>query len=350
MIVSEIVIGKKIIGSGQPTLIIAEAGSNHDRDLKQAKELIDVAAEAGTDAVKFQTFTAERIAARTDHQIMRLGAEYETADHLYQLYQDLELPRAWQQELSAYAGGKGLIFLSTPFDYPAVDQLEELGMPAYKIASFECIDLPFLRYIARKNKPMIISTGMANLGEIEEALAVIKDEGNNEVALLHCGISYPMPVAEVNLAAIDTMQQAFQLPVGYSDHTLGIAVPLAAVARGARIIEKHFTLDRNLPGPDHKFALEPAELKAMVQGVREVEAAIGNPLKERTATEEIHYQRGRRSIFAVKDIPAGTVITEEMIRVLRPGIGLKPKYYELVIGRVARADIKANQPITWEKI
>lgn len=343
-------INNRYIGDGHPVFIIAEAGSNHDGDLEQAKRLIDVAVEAKADAVKFQTFTADKIAARTDDDIMKLGDEYDTADNLYDLYKGLELPRKWQKELRDYAQVKGIIFLSTPFDYEAVEQLEELGMPAYKVASFECIDIPFLRYIARKNKPIILSTGMADLGEIEESLETIYKEGNNQVILLHCGICYPMPVEDVNLAAMDTMRQAFQFPVGYSDHTLGITVPISAVARGAKLIEKHFTIDKNLPGPDHKFALEPDELKAMVKGIREAEAAIGSPIKRHVLVEEIHYQRGRRSIFAVQDIPAGTEITAEMIAVLRPGTGLKPKYFDLVIGRNARRDIKAYEPITWEQI
>ncbi|TDX58933.1 pseudaminic acid synthase [Orenia marismortui] len=340
----------KLIGEDQPCFIIAEAGSNHDRDLGQAKKLIDVAAEAGVDAVKFQSFTADKIAARTEDDIMKLGDEYDTADHLYDLYAKLELPREWQEELRDYAEEKGLIFLSTPFDYDAVDQLDELGIAAFKIASFECIDLPFLKYIAKKGKPIILSTGMANLGEIEESIEAIYNEENQQLALLHCGINYPMPMEDVNLAAMDTMKQAFQVPVGYSDHTLGITVPIAAVARGAKVIEKHYTLSRDLPGPDHKFALEPEELKTMVKGIREAEAAIGSPIKKHVDSEEIHYYRGRRSIFAIKDIEKGMTITEDMVRILRPGIGLKPKYYDLVIGRKASADIKANEPITWENV
>ena len=343
-------IGNFEIGENSPCFIIAEAGSNHDRDMGQAKEMIDVAVEAGADAVKFQTFTADKIAANTSHQIMKLGNEYEGVPTLYELYKGLELPREWQRELKEYADKKGIIFLSTPFDYDAVEELEELGMEAYKIASFEMVDIPFLRYIAKKNKPIILSTGMANLGEIEDALNAIYEQGNNQVILLHCGISYPMPVGEVNLAAMDTMKSAFQLPVGYSDHTLGIAIPIAAVARGAKVIEKHFTLDRNLKGPDHKFAIEPDELKAMVKGIRDAEKAIGSSIKGLAHTERLHHQRGRRSIFAKMDIPKGTIITEDMLAVLRPGVGLMPKYFDIVVGREARKDIKKNEPITWEVI
>jgi N-acetylneuraminate synthase/N,N'-diacetyllegionaminate synthase len=348
--VKGIQVGNRRIGEKEPCFIIAEAGSNHDRDIGQAKKMIDVAVEAGADAVKFQTFTANKIAANTSHPIMQLGDEYEGVKSLYDLYKGLELPREWQRELKEYADQKGILFLSTPFDYDAVEELESLDMAVYKIASFEMVDLPFLRYIAKKQKPMILSTGMANLGEIEEALQAIYEEGNDQVALLHCGIGYPMPMEDVHLAAMDTMKQAFCVPVGYSDHTLGITVPIAAVARGAKVIEKHFTLDRNLSGPDHKFAIEPDELKTMVQGIRDVEKAIGSPIKRLAEVEKLHHQRGRRSIFAKTDIPKGTIITEDMLAILRPGVGLMPKYLDIVIGRGAQMDIRKNDPITWNSI
>lgn len=343
-------IGDRIIGPGQPVFIIAEAGSNHDRNLDQAKKLIDVAVDAGADAVKFQTFTAERIAANTTHEIMKLGNEYEGVQTLYELYKELELPRVWQKELRDYAGEKGIIFLTTPFDYQAVEEMEELDITVYKIASFEMVDLPFLRYIAQKGKPVILSTGMASLGEIEEALEAIYDTGNRQVVLLHCGISYPTPLEDVNLAVTETLKKAFQVPVGYSDHSLGITVPIAAAALGAAVIEKHFTIDNSLKGPDHKFALNPEELKAMVRGIREAEMCIGSAVKKLADSEKIHYQRGRRSIFAITDIARGTEIRAEMLAILRPGVGLHPRYLELVIGRKAAANIKANEPITWDKI
>lgn len=343
-------IGNRTIGPGSPVFIIAEAGSNHDRDLGQAKKLIDLAVEAGADAVKFQTFTADKIAANTSDRIMFLGDEYDGVKTLYDLYKGLELPREWQHELMQYAVEKGIMWLSTPFDYDAVDQLQEMGMEAFKVASFEMVDLGFLKYIARTGRPVILSTGMANIGEVEEAVNAIREEGNNDIILLHCGINYPAAFADVNLAAMDTLRQAFQLPVGYSDHTPGITVPIAAVARGASVIEKHFTLDRNLKGPDHKFALSPQELKDMVRSIREVEQAIGSPVKKMAPSEALHHKRGRRSIFARVDIPAGTVITADMLAVLRPGIGLMPRYWDMVIGRKAQWDIKANEPILWEKI
>ncbi len=344
----KVLVGNRVIGQGGPCFVIAEAGSNHDRNLDQAKRLIDVASEAGADAVKFQTFTAEKIAARSNADIAKI--DFAGCRSLFELYQKFELPREWQVELSCYSREKDILFLSTPFDEEAVDQLNELGVPAFKIASFEIVHLPLLRYAARTGKPMILSTGMATLGEIEEALEVIYREGNEQVILLHCAINYPAPVESVNLAAMDTMRLAFGVPVGYSDHTLGLSVPIAAVARGANVIEKHFTVDKNLQGPDHAFALGPEELKAMVQCIRETEAAIGSPKKGATADEAEHLTRGRRSLFAKVHIPAGTTITEDMVAVLRPGIGLKPKYLARIVGRKARRDIEVDEPITWDDV
>lgn len=341
-------IGNKYIGIGQPCFIIAEAGSNHDQNLKQAKKLIDVAVVAGADAVKFQTFAADKIAAKTKDKIASI--DFAGAKSLFELYKKVELPTEWQQELFDYAQKKGIIFLSTAFDEEAVDQLDEIGVPAFKVASFELNHIPLLKHIARKNKPIILSTGLAYIGEIEEALNAITEEGNEQIAILHCGIDYPLKMSNVNLAAMDTIRQVFLFPVGYSDHTMGIAIPIAAVARGAQIIEKHFTLDRNLPGPDHQFALEPGELRSMVKGIKDTEEALGTRLKEPTEAEEIYRHRGRRSIFAKVDIPKGTVINQEMLIILRPCIGLLPKYVDIVVGRSARRDIAAQEPITWEDI
>lgn len=347
---TEVVVGSKVIKQGGRPFVIAEAGSNHDRDLAQAKKLIDVAVAAGADAVKFQVFTADRIAADTDAAVAKLGDEFGGVPTLYQLYKGLELPREWQRLLKEYADAKGIMFLATPFDYEAVDELDALGVLAFKVASFEMVDLPFLRYIARKGKPIFLSTGMATLGEIEEALNAIYETGNRQVVLMHCGSSYPLPYEQVNLAAIDTMVQAFGVPVGYSDHTLGVSIPIAVAARGGCAIEKHFTLSRNLTGPDHKFAVEPEELKALVQGVQQAWQAIGSARKGPAPTEMRELARGRRSIFARTFIPAGTVITADMVAVLRPGIGLAPKYLDVVVGRRAARDIKPNEPITWDVI
>jgi pseudaminic acid synthase len=343
-----ILIGDRAVGSGEPCFIIAEAGSNHDRNLNQAKRLVDAALAARADAVKFQTFTAETIAARTDAEVAKI--DFAGAKSLFDLYKSVELPREWQREIKEYCDKKGIMFLSSPFDYGAIDELDELGMPVIKIASFELVDLPLLRHAARTGKPLILSTGMANLGEIEDALGAIYAEGNRQVILLHCAINYPAPFASVNLAAMDTIRQAFDVPVGYSDHTLGNAVPVAAVARGASVIEKHFTLDKGLPGPDHSFAMNPEEFASMVHAIRDTEAAMGSAIKGPAADEAEHLLRGRRSLFAKVAIPKDTTITNEMLAVLRPGIGLMSKYLDVVVGRQARRDIKAHEPITWDII
>jgi len=341
-------IADRLIGKGESCFIIAEAGSNHDQKLSQAKKLVDIAAGSGADAVKFQTFLTEKTWARVDAEFMNI--DMAGSKNIYDFYKKIELPREWQGELRDYAGAKGIVFLSTPFDEEAVDQLDILGVPAFKVASFELVHLPLLKHIARKGKPVILSTAMADLEEIQEAIEAILREGNDQIALLHCGVGYPLKAGDVNLAAMDTLRQVFSYPVGYSDHTLGLAVPFAAVARGASIIEKHFTISRSLPGGDHYFALEPHELRDMVRGIREIETAIGSPRKVVLDSELIHHKRARRSIFAKAEIPKDTTITGEMLAVLRPGIGLKPKYLDTIIGRKARVNIKVEEPITWDKV
>jgi pseudaminic acid synthase len=342
----KVLIGNKLVGKGQPTYIIAEAGSNHDGKLKQAKELIDVAAAAGANAVKFQLFKAEEIAAQTKNEIVKL----DNGKTLYNFYKSLEFARDWLGELNDYSKERGIEFMATPFDREAVDLLDKLNTTAFKISSFEIVDLPLIKYVACKHKPVILSTGMATLGEIEDALDIMYQENNEDAILLHCGIGYPLDYSEVNLLQMKTLSQAFQCPIGYSDHTMGISVPIAAVALGASVIEKHFTLDRNLNGPDHKFAVIPSELTQMIKSIRQVEQAKGSPIKKPTTSEAIHRKRGRRSMFAKVDILKGTRITQEMISILRPGIGLAPKYLEIVVGRVAQVDIAKNEPITWDSI
>lgn len=339
-------IGRREVGPGQPCYIVAEAGSNHNQSLEMAKELIDVAAEAGCDAVKFQTFSAATLYSKKTPQFSYLGDV-----DVYKLIEANELPRAWQAELFAHAQRQAITFLCSPFDLQAVDELAEIGVLAYKIASFELVDHAFLRYIAAKGKPLLLSTGMANLGDIEEAVAAILATGNREVALLHCNSVYPTPMASVNLRAMETMRQAFRCAVGFSDHTVGTTIPVAAAALGANVIEKHFTLSRRLPGPDHgPFALEPDELKALVQQIRWTATALGNGIKT-CAPDELEFARkGRRSIVAAMDIPAGAVLTAEMLVVKRPGLGIPPKFMELLIGRRVRVDIAADEPVTWAHI
>lgn len=345
-----VTIGSRVVGPGHPAYIIAEAGSNHDRKLDQALRLVDVAAEAGADAVKFQTFNAEKIQARTRDRASYLDTLVEKGRSMQDVFRDLELPREWHARLAEHARGAGLDFLSTPFDEEAVDLLVSLGVPAIKIASFELWHLPLIRHAARSGKPLILSTGMADLGDIEEALAAVRQEGNADAILLHCAVNYPPAWADLNLRAIATMAAAFGVPVGYSDHSPGHTAPVVAVTLGARMIEKHFTIDRTLPGPDHPFALEPRELAEMVRAIREAETSLGTGEKRRAAAEEELYRVARRSLFAAVDIAKGTVITRGMIAVLRPGTGLKPRDLDTVVGRTARADIRANDPITWDVI
>jgi len=332
--------------------VIAEAGSNHDRKLDQAKQLIDAAAEAGADAVKFQAFNADRIVSRKGKLAEYLREKYGDEKTMNDLFRELELPREWLPELADYARQAGLDFLCTPFDLQAVDLLEapDVNVPAHKIATFELWHLPLIAHAARTGKPLILSTGMAGLGDIEDALATVAAAGGEQVMLMHCIIGYPVPFESMNLRAMDTMRAAFGVPVGLSDHSSGIAMPIAAAARGAVCVEKHFTLSRDLPGPDHPFALEPDELKEMVAGIRAVEQALGTRRKQRARSENVFYVELRRSLFAAVDIPKGTKITKDMLTVLRPGAGLKPKYASAVIGRTAGADIAEHEPITWDKL
>jgi sialic acid synthase SpsE len=339
-------IGHQAVGPGSSCYIIAEAGSNHNRDFKMATKLIDAAVEAKADAVKFQTFSAETIASKADIPLTRI--DFAGAKSPYELFKKLELPRNWQKDLFDYAAQKRITFLSTPFDEKAVDELFEIGVEAFKIASFEINHFPLLSHVAQTGKPVLLSTGMATLGEIEEALEVLLANGCHSVGLFHCGISYPLNNGDVNLRAMETLAQAFQCPAGYSDHTMGIAIPIAAAARNARMIEKHFTLGRTLPGPDHAFALEPHELSEMVASVRAVEEALGSAQKGPAKSEMEFKARGRRSLFAKTNIPKGTIIQREMIAVLRPGAGLHPRYLDILIGHAAVRDIAIHEPIVWD--
>ncbi len=345
-------IGKFEIGGNNPCFIIAEAGSNHNRDFNNAKKLIDVAVEAGADAVKFQIFSAEAIYSKKTPMASYLKKENlaKGNESLWDLIKRIEIPRGWTPELMAYCREKGIMFLSTPFDLKAVDELEAAGVDAYKVASFEITHLPMLRKISATGKPIILSTGMASLEDIEVAMAAIKEGGNSEVALLHCAIAYPPRYEDINLRAMDTMKQAFQVPIGFSDHTMGHVTDVAAVARGACIIEKHFTLSRKQEGPDHPFSLEPHELKDMIIAIRQTEKILGVPFKQHTAAENELYRIARRSLVAAVVIPAGTVITEEMIAVKRPGFGIPVRHMDIVVGRTAKINIDEDDILTWEMI
>lgn len=347
----ELVVGKRKIGD-HPCFIIAEAGSNHDRDLDQAFRLIDVAVEAGADAVKFQTYSAESMYSKKTPKPQYLKKKELSAkdESLWDVIKRIEMPREWHPKLADYCAKKNIIFMSTPFDLRAVDELEGVGVLAYKIASFEITHLPLLEKVGKTGKPVILSTGMADLPDIERALGIIYKTGNDQVALLHCAVNYPPKHEDLNLRAMDTMRQAFQVPVGFSDHTLGITADIAAVARGASIIEKHFTLDRNLKGPDHPFALEPVELKDMVGAIRETERSLGSPIKKHTEAEKELYRIGRRSLVAACKIAKGRKITREMIEVKRPGYGIPTKDMDLAVGRQAKRNIDEDEILTWEMI
>jgi len=345
----EITIGKRKVGQNHPVFIIAEAGSNHNRDLDQAKKLIEIAAEAEVDAVKFQTYSAETLYSKKTPNPEYLKDKMEQKS-IWQLIKDIELPREWQGELADYSRSHDIMFLSTPFDYKAIEELEALNVLAYKIASFEIVDLPFLKKIAETKKPIILSTGMASLGDIEDAVNAIRKIGDTEIALLQCAINYPPPFEDLNLRAIKTLQQAFQVPVGFSDHTLSTAIPAVAVALGACIIEKHFTIDRTMKGPDHKFALEPNELKEMVKNIREAEASFGSPKKSMAESEKNLHKLARRSIIAAKKIPKGKILEPTDLTIKRPGYGIAPKYLDIVIGKVTKKDIDEDDIITWDFI
>lgn len=345
-------IGNRNIGDGNPCYIIAEAGSNHNRDFDTALKLIDVAVEAGADAVKFQIFSADTIYSKKTPMASYLTNKKltEKNETLYDLIKKLEIPRNWTPDLMEYCRKKGITFLSTPFDLAAVDDLENAGVEAFKVASFEITHLPMLKKISATGKPIILSTGMANLEDIEVALNCIRKAGMSEVTLLHCAIAYPPRYEDINLRAMDTMKQAFQVPVGFSDHTMGHVTDVAAVARGACIIEKHYTLSRNQKGPDHPFSLEPDELKAMVKAIRQTEQILGSSIKGPTEAEAELHRIARRSLVAAKDIAAGTVITEDMIAVKRPGFGIPTRHMEIVIGRKAAKDIEEDDILTWDMI
>ena len=343
------ILGREI-GPGQPCFIIAEAGVNHNGSLEMARQLVDAAARAGADAVKFQTFKAEKVvspqAPKAAYQLQTTGASESQLD----MVKRLELPFDAFRELYVYCQDKGIRFMSTPFDEESVDFLAELGVAVFKIPSGEITNLPFLAHVAHKGKPMIVSTGMSYLGEVEAAVRTIEEVGNRDFVLLHCVSNYPANPADVNLRAMHTLAAAFGVPVGYSDHTLGIEVAIAAVALGACVIEKHFTLDRSLPGPDHRASLEPDELAALVRGIRTVEAALGHGRKEPAASEANTTVVARRSLVAARDIPAGTVLTEEMIAIKRPGTGLPPAMRPYLIGRTARITILAGTLLTLEML
>ena len=343
-------IANRLVGEGEPCFIIAEAGVNHNGDVNLAKKLIDAAEYAGADAVKFQTFKAEELVIKGAEKAKYQKGTTEKEESQFEMIRNLELSQKNFEELSAHAQKKGIIFLSSPFDKGGVELLDEMDVPAFKVGSGEITNFPLLQHIARKRKPVILSTGMAVLGEVEEALAAIRQEDVDGIILLHCVSCYPAKIENINLRAIETLRQAFELPVGLSDHSIGITMPVAAVALGACVIEKHLTLDKNLPGPDHRVSLEPKELKQMVKAIRDVEKAMGNGTKKPNEEEEKNKKIIRRGIVAVADIPEGTILTTEMLGVKRPQTGIEPRHLNSIIGRKTREHIGVDSPITWNKI
>ena len=345
----KIKIGDCYIGDGEPVYIIAEIGSNFDGNLEQAKKLIDLAKEAGANAAKFQSFMPDKIIARKGFST-KVSFQAKWDKPVYEVYSEAMLPREWHRELASYCGEKNIQFLSAPYDREAVDLLSEIGVPAFKIGSGEIDNPPFLEYVAKKGKPIILGTGASTLGEVGEAVNTIRGAGNEDIVLLHCVTNYPSPIEEANIRAMLTLREAFQVPVGYSDHSPGSVVPLGAVALGACVIEKHFTFDKARKGPDHPFAMDVPEMTAMIKDVRLLEKALGSAVKQVTLAEAETIVIQRRGLFARVDIPAGTSITPEMMEPLRPATGIPPKQIQMVIGKRTKVDIPQGEPITWEKI
>jgi N,N'-diacetyllegionaminate synthase len=327
------------IGSGEPCFIIAEAGVNHNGSVELAHRLVDAAADAGADAVKFQTFQAGKLVTAQAKKAAYQQEATGSSESQLEMLQKLELPLSAYPELISHCRERKILFLSTPFDEESTDLLIKLGMSVLKIPSGEVTNLPFLQFLARKALPMLVSTGMATLGEIENAVQVIRSNGRENFTLLHCVTNYPTPPEEVNLRVMNVLASAFEVPVGYSDHTRGIEVPLAAAALGACVIEKHFTLDHAMEGPDHKASLNPVELTAMVRGIRIVEASLGSGVKKTSAVENETATLVRRSLVAACDIPAGVEVSMEMVAIKRPGSGLPPAMLEYVLGRKTRQAI-----------
>jgi len=340
----------KVVSPTAPVFIVAELSANHKQDIELAKDTIYAMKESGADAVKLQTYTPDTITIDCSNACFQIkqGTLWDGRT-LYELYQEAYTPWEWHYELKELAEKLGLIFFSTPFDKTAVDFLEGLNVPAYKIASFEITDIPLIEYAASKGKPMIISTGIATLCDIQEAVEACKRVGNDQIILLKCTSAYPAPLEEVNLKTIPNMAETFNCIVGLSDHTLSISVPIAAVALGAKVIEKHFILSKEINTPDKEFSLTPDEFREMVKAIREVEKALGKVSYELTDKMK-KAKEFSRSLFVVEDVRAGEVFTEENVRSIRPGYGLHPKFMNDVIGRKAKRDIKKGTPLSWSLI
>lgn len=327
------------------TYIIAEMSANHAGSLERAKEIIHVAKESGADCIKIQTYTPDTITIDCDNKFFHIDNGTWEGENLYHLYEKAYTPWEWQAELKDEAEKIGIDFFSTPFDKTAVDFLEDIGVGFYKIASFEVVDIPLIEYVASKGKPIIMSTGMASLGEIEDAVHAIRSQGNAQIALLRCASAYPAITDEMNLATMVNMKETFGVPVGLSDHSMGSVGAVTAVALGASIIEKHFCLDRAIDNPDASFSMNPSEFQQMVKDIRQAEKAIGN-VRYGASEQEKDSVVFRKSIFCVRDIHAGDILTTDNIRVIRPGYGMKPIFYHDILGKHAIRDIKRGTPLS----
>lgn len=346
---NSITINGRTIGPGHPTYIIAEMSGNHGHSFDRAVAIVQAAKEAGADALKLQTYTPDTLTIDCDNDYFQVKGTLWHGRTLHDLYGEAYTPWEWQPKLKEVANDLGMDLFSTPFDATSVDFLEEMDVPVHKVASFENVDLPLLRRIAQTGKPVIMSTGMATLGEIEESVQTLRAAGTTDLALLKCTSSYPSPPDAINLHTIPHLAQAFQTAVGLSDHTMGTAVPVAAVALGACIIEKHFCLSRAEPGPDTAFSLEPQEFKQMVESVRTAEAALGHVHYGIEPREEVS-RVFRRSLFVVQDMRAGEAFTAENVRSIRPGHGLHTRYLDNVIGQCAAHDIARGTPLAWQLV
>ena len=342
-------IGGRQIGPGEPVYVIAEMSANHNQDFEQAVRIVKAAKDAGADAVKLQTYTAETITLRSDREYFRIGGGtlWDGSRTLHDLYAQAHTPWEWQPRLKTVANDLGMDLFSSPFDASAVEFLERMGVPAYKLASCELVDVPLIQQVAKTGKPLIMSTGMGTAEEIDEALKSARQAGAGQIALLKCTSAYPAPPDQMNLRTIPEMAQKFRVPVGLSDHTMGIAVPVAAVAMGACIIEKHLTLSRSLPGPDSEFSLEPAEFKAMTAAVRTAERALGY-VQFGSGVQEAASRAFRRSLFVVENVVKGEVFTAANVRSIRPSNGLHTRHLAEVLGKCAARDIERGTPVSWD--
>lgn len=343
-------IGQSRVGRGEPVYVVAELSANHNQDFEQAVQIIEAAKKAGANAVKLQTYTPDTITIRSDREQFRVaGGTLWDGRLLYDLYSEAYTPWDWQPKLQQVANDMGLDLFSTPFDGTAVDFLEGMGVPAHKVASFELVDIPLIQKVAATGKPLIMSTGMATLEEIEEAVKIAREAGATQIALLKCTSAYPAPPDEMNLRTIPELAWKFNVPVGLSDHTTGIAVPVAAVVLGACIIEKHLTLSRSRGGPDSAFSLEPHEFKEMVDAVRAAERAMGE-VHFGVSAQEASSRIFRRSLFVVQDVTKGQIFTADNVRSIRPAHGLHTRYLPEIIGKRASRDIQCGTPLTWQLV